>query len=596
MPGRFSLGRRGAGGDTNMSLRELFAPIVKRQKSRLVTMSVASIFGGLAEAAMLIVLARIAVALAAGDDSVKIDNPVTGSTTASIWVLLGVATALVVIRMALNWVTVVTSARAVAKVMLDERRELTHLLLGASWALQSSQREGRLQELISGYTAGAGGAVGGLTSLISNAFNLFALLAAALVVTPIAAAGAAMAALLVGLMLRPLRAAVRRRNERKAAANLALSTGVTEFASALQEIRIFGVEAQSEAMVVDLAQEANRRELSAQYIAGAIPTLYQGVAMLLIVGALAIAFGLGLSGLASLGAVMLILLRSLTYAQGVQGSIQGLHAAAPYVEVLEEEKDRYRAATVPQGGAALAHIDTLAFDDVSFAYDADVPVLRHVTFETRRGEIVGIVGPSGSGKSTLVQLLLRLREPDAGTVLVNGLPLTEVALDDWYRLVTFVSQDTRLFSGSVGDNIKFFRNASDDDVERAAKLAHIHDDIVSWPLGYDTPVGERGSQLSGGQRQRLCIARALVEDPDIVVMDEPTSALDVKSESLMRDTLLALGGERTVFVVAHRLSTLSICDRIMVVLGGEMQGFDSPDRLEADNPFYREALVLSGMR
>jgi ABC-type multidrug transport system fused ATPase/permease subunit len=181
-------------------------------------------------------------------------------------------------------------------------------------------------------------------------------------------------------------------------------------------------------------------------------------------------------------------------------------------------------------------------------------------------------------------------------VLVNGLPLTEVALDDWYRLVTFVSQDTRLFSGSVGDNIKFFRNASDDDVERAAKLAHIHDDIVSWPLGYDTPVGERGSQLSGGQRQRLCIARALVEDPDIVVMDEPTSALDVKSESLMRDTLLALGGERTVFVVAHRLSTLSICDRIMVVLGGEMQGFDSPDRLEADNPFYREALVLSGMR
>jgi ABC-type multidrug transport system fused ATPase/permease subunit len=219
-----------------------------------------------------------------------------------------------------------------------------------------------------------------------------------------------------------------------------------------------------------------------------------------------------------------------------------------------------------------------------------------VSFEVPKGEIIGIVGPSGSGKSTLVQLLLRLRTPTSGRILVDGVDLESLSVDDWYGRVSFVSQETRLFAGTIADNIRFFRTVDQADVERAAKLAYIHDDIVSWPLGYDTPVGERGGQLSGGQRQRLCIARALVEDPDIIVFDEPTSALDVKSESIMRDTMLDLAPRRTVFVVAHRLSTLSICDRIMVILGGEMQGFDEPATLEEKNPFYQEALRLSGMR
>ncbi len=119
---------------------------------------------------------------------------------------------------------------------------------------------------------------------------------------------------------------------------------------------------------------------------------------------------------------------------------------------------------------------------------------------------------------------------------------------------------------------------------------------MAWPNGYDTSVGERGSHLSGGQRQRLCIARALVESPDVMLLDEPTSSLDVRSESLIRETIAELAPHTTVFIIAHRLSTLAICDRIMVVLGGVLEGFDTPDRLEAENPFYREALKLSGMR
>jgi ABC-type multidrug transport system fused ATPase/permease subunit len=149
----------------------------------------------------------------------------------------------------------------------------------------------------------------------------------------------------------------------------------------------------------------------------------------------------------------------------------------------------------------------------------------------------------------------------------------------------------------VADNIRFFRDdVEDSDVERAARLANLHDEVVAMPNGYNTPVGERGGHLSGGQRQRLCIARALVEQPDLLVFDEPTSSLDVKSEALIRDTIAGLRTHTTVFVIAHRLSTLSICDRIMVLLDGVLEGFDEPTQLEAENPFYREALELSGLR
>ena len=133
-------------------------------------------------------------------------------------------------------------------------------------------------------------------------------------------------------------------------------------------------------------------------------------------------------------------------------------------------------------------------------------------------------------------------------------------------------------------------------MERAARLAHLHDDIAGFPEGYERQVGEHGGHLSGGQQQRLCIARALVEAPDVLILDEPTSALDVRSEHLIRSTLLGLRAQMTIIVIAHRLSTLDICDRIMVIQAGQLRGFDAPKRLEETSEFYREALRLSRLR
>jgi len=321
------------------------------------------------------------------------------------------------------------------------------------------------------------------------------------------------------------------------------------------------------------------------------------LAMILVVGALAIVYAADFSGLSSFGAMALIMIRSLTYGQVLQTTLQNLHISAPYLETLREEGVTYAAAAIERGGAPVGTIEALAFEHASYEYVPGHPALREITFAVKPGEIIGVVGPSGSGKSTLTQLLLRLREPTSGRVVVNGRDAKELDLDDWYRHVSFVPQDVHLFADTIAANIRFFREGIDDaTIEHAARLANLHDEVMALPLGYDTQVGERGSAISGGQRQRLCIARALVTEPDVLVLDEPTSALDVKSETLVRATLADLAPRATVFVIAHRLSTLSICDRIMVIRDGRMQGFDEPERLEATSSFYRETLVLSGMR
>ncbi len=236
-------------------------------------------------------------------------------------------------------------------------------------------------------------------------------------------------------------------------------------------------------------------------------------------------------------------------------------------------------------------------NDLSFSYTQGQPVLRGVSFTIPRREIVGVVGPSGGGKSTLVQLLLGLRDPDAGSIQADGREVSSFAKAEWARKVTFVPQAAHLIAGTIADNIQFLREGvGREDIERAARLAHLHDDITAFPEGYERQVGEHGGHLSGGQQQRLCIARALVEQPDVLILDEPTSALDVRSEHLIRTTLLGLKERMTVVVIAHRLSTLDICDRIMVIQDGELRGFDTPQNLERSSEFYREALVLSGLR
>jgi len=571
--------------------------LVPGRRLRLLALVIFSFLGGLAEAASLFLLARIAFALVnPGKDVSTAVGPV-GSLSLSVGGLIVLAAVLVAVRFVLQLITLKIQTDLYGEVLEVTRVEIVHDYLSASWAAQADDREGRLQELVGNFGSSVAGQMGAVAGVLVAGFSLIAMLSTALFANALGTLAVAAAGLILIVVLRPFRKAIRRRSNANARIGLELGTAVTETASMAQEIHIFGVQGAVQDDLARLTRQSRRAAQRFQILHGALPAFYQAAALMIVIGGVGLVYLLGGSRLASLGAVLLIGVRSLSYAQSLQQSLQALHVGAPFIETVEEERRRYQGAVVQAGDRPLPSVESLEFKDVSYAYDGTRFALRGFSFSARRGEIIGIVGPSGSGKSTLVQLMLRLREPGAGSIVVNGVDAHEFSLEAWVHRVVFVSQESHLYAGSVSDNIRFFRDGVDqDEIEEAARRAHIHDEITRWPEQYETEVGERGRKLSGGQRQRLTIARALVGNPDVVVLDEPTSSLDVHSESAIRATLLELGKQAIVFVIAHRLSTLDICGRIMVIQDGQLRGFDEPARLEASSTFYREALELSGLR
>ena len=212
----------------------------------------------------------------------------------------------------------------------------------------------------------------------------------------------------------------------------------------------------------------------------------------------------------------------------------------------------------------------LWFDQVSFQYrDRDL-VLRDINATFEKGKVTAIVGASGAGKTTIVNLILGLFKPTSGSIRIDGVDLKDVQLDSWLAQIGLVSQDTFIFNGTIRDNIAFFRRCSWEEIEEAARLANAHDFIIEFPDGYDTVVGDRGMKISGGQQQRVALARAILKKPDIFILDEATSSLDSLSETLIRDSLRKIAMNRTLIVVAHRLSTIIDADKILVLKDGSV--------------------------
>jgi subfamily B ATP-binding cassette protein MsbA len=231
----------------------------------------------------------------------------------------------------------------------------------------------------------------------------------------------------------------------------------------------------------------------------------------------------------------------------------------------------------------------IEFDHIAFGYDADHPILKDLNLKIKPGQFVGIVGPTGSGKSTVVSLIPRFYDVQSGTVRIDGQDIRKYKLQDLRKHIGYVLQDTVLFRGTIFDNIAFGRpGATKEEVIAAARLANAHDFIMAMPLGYDTPVGDRGLTLSGGQRQRIGIARVMVRNSPILLLDEPTAALDSESEKLVIDALEKLMKGKTVIAIAHRLSTIRDADQIVVIQGGGVAENGSHDELMARNGLYAE--------
>lgn len=249
----------------------------------------------------------------------------------------------------------------------------------------------------------------------------------------------------------------------------------------------------------------------------------------------------------------------------IKQSLTDLEKMFVLLDIKPEVNDRESAKTVEniQG--------RVAFENVSFRYDSDRPILSNINFEIPTGKTLAVVGPTGAGKSTLSRILFRFYDIDKGSVKVDGIDIRNLSQKSLRKAIGIVPQDTVLFNDSILYNIKYARpEASVDDIYRAAKDAQIHDFILSLPKGYETIVGERGLKLSGGEKQRVAIARALLKDPSILILDEATSALDSATERGIQDALDRASAGRTTLVIAHRLSTIIKADNIIVMENGEI--------------------------
>jgi ATP-binding cassette, subfamily B, bacterial len=238
---------------------------------------------------------------------------------------------------------------------------------------------------------------------------------------------------------------------------------------------------------------------------------------------------------------------------------------------------------------------SMAFTKVDFRYPArpEAKVLSNISFTAKPGEVIAVVGPSGAGKTTLYALLQRFQDPEHGTVTLDGIDVSTLALEDLRGSIATVPQDPTIFSGTIADNIRLGRpEATEAEIVAAAKAARVAEYAEKLPLKYETLLGERGVTLSGGQRQRLAIARAILRNAPVLLLDEATSALDAESEAMIQEALEGLTKGRTTLVIAHRLATVRGADRIIVLDHGKIVGEGTHAQLLKKSPLYARLAKL----
>jgi subfamily B ATP-binding cassette protein MsbA len=453
------------------------------------------------------------------------------------------------------------------------RTGIFNQLLSTSYSFLETQESGNLLNTLATETWRTGQALGILVNLIISICTIFVFTTLLLLIswklTLLVALGLGLISTTIQLVTRK----VKNLGQQALEVNKILGNRMWEGLAGMKVIRAFGRESYEQERFDVASTEVRNTFLKLDMLSGVVNPLSEVLSVVLLLYILVVALLQDRAALPTLLSFIFILYRLQPQVKQLDSYRVGLMALTSSVEDVMSLLDRSDKPYIHSGQIPFEGLQkAISFESVTFRYNPqEKPAVQDISLCIPRGKTTAFVGPSGAGKSTLIGLLCRFYDVTEGEIYLDGCPLRQLNLESWRSRIAIVSQDIHMFSATIRENIAYGRlEATEDEIIAAAKLANADEFISQFPYGYETKVGDRGIRLSGGQRQRIALARAIVRNPEILILDEATNALDTISENLIQEALNTLSANRTVIVIAHRLSTIEQADQIIVLEKGRV--------------------------
>lgn len=559
-------------------------PLTLRPRLAIAWIALTGFLSGLADGVLVVLAVRMALEAA----EVKVNPvriPVIGATLSE-GPTIALTIALAVVAAALHLMTASNAARLSSEVLANGRRRGYQAHIRARWARQQGERQGSLQEtmaMANSVSESAQVMADGITS----ALMIFTILAIALTISAVAVGIVVVFAIVLTFLLRPLGRRVRGDSRTAADTSVLLAEKIGEVTLVSRELRAFGVFDSVGDELNTLNETSAQARRRAMFLSRYVWLLHSDIVVLFLVIAVSVIYGSRTSQFVGISTVAILVARALSSANQLQQTRSRLDELGPIVELFDDRISALEAEQIQFGEIELQTMSLLQLDAVTHEYKADVRALDSVSLEIAMGESVGLIGPSGAGKTTLIEIASRLRAATAGSITIDGRDINEFTEESWASRVALVPQEPHLIEGSVRDNIRFYRDwITDEAIVAASEAAHVRHEIERLQDGFETHLGPHGTGVSVGQKQRIAIARALAGQPSMLVLDEPTSALDPRSERMLRATLDDLHGSVAMVMVTHRMSTVDICDRLVVVDAGKIVAAGPVDQIMSDESLH----------